>query len=170
MDPCAGDGAIIRAAACRQDVTWWGVEVREECAPALAPLLGERLMIQDFFTVTSPLLFDVILTNPPYSCAQEFIAASMECARQVVMLLRLNYLSSVRRSAFMRTYPPDVYILPNRPSFSPDGGTDSIEYAWFVWPGRTRRTHGSVRILATTPVHVRSGLLPNRQGQAISSP
>jgi hypothetical protein len=65
----------------------------------------------------------------------------------------VNYLASNKRAAFMQENCPDVYILPNRPSFSGAGGTDSIEYAWMVWrpmPGSGNRV-GMLQVLDTTP-------------------
>ena len=41
----------------------------------------------------------------------------------------------------MTKHPPDLYVLPNRPSFTKNGNTDSIEYAWFVW-GHDRYVSG----------------------------
>ena len=36
--------------------------------------------------------------------------------------------------------PADLYPLASRPSFTPDGKTDSAAYAWLVWgPGRGGR-------------------------------
>jgi hypothetical protein len=89
--------------------------------------------------------FAVAITNPPFRLAQEFIDAALACADHVVMLLRLNYLASKGRWPFMSRHTPDVYVLPNRPSFT-GGKTDSIEYAWFVWrPGP--RSEGRLRVL-----------------------
>ena len=50
----------------------------------------------------------------------------------------------------MRAQEPDVYVLPNRPSFT-GHGTDSCEYAWFVFGASRPKPRGLVRVLATTP-------------------
>jgi hypothetical protein len=55
----------------------------------------------------------------------------------------------------MRARTPDVYVLPNRPSFT-GGSTDSIEYAWFVWRTRAARS-GTIRVLAETGREERIG-------------
>lgn len=69
----------------------------------------------------------------------------------VVALERLNFLEGEARNAWLREQAPDVYVLPNRPSFTGDG-TDSIAYAWFVWPaGQHDRTSGRLEILPSTP-------------------
>jgi hypothetical protein len=50
------------------------------------------------------------------------------------MLLRLNYIGSKDRAWFWKKYPPyAIYADNKRMSFTPDNGTDSIEYAHFVW-------------------------------------
>jgi hypothetical protein len=63
----------------------------------------------------------------------------------------------------MHTLCPDVFVLPNRPSFRPSKRgiftTDSIEYAWFMWgeePGRYR-SEGRMSVLNTTPKEERRG-------------
>ena len=48
-------------------------------------------------------------------------------------LLRINFLGSQKRYDFWQQFPPDgLYVLSKRPSFT-GKGTDSIDYAWFVW-------------------------------------
>lgn len=76
---------------------------------------------------------DLIFTNPPFSLAQEFIEHAIMSAPTVIMLLRINFLGSQKRHDFWQQFPPDgLYILSKRPSFT-GKGTDSTEYAWFVW-------------------------------------
>lgn len=77
--------------------------------------------------------YDLIITNPPFSLAQEFIEHSMSMAPTVIMLLRLNFLGSQARHEFWKQFPPDgLIILSKRPSFT-GKGTDSSDYAWFIW-------------------------------------
>lgn len=172
LEPCAGDGAIIRATVeyrALRTRKWTAVELREECRERLEddetnvdPYIG------DFFT--SPLVdsehirrngpqlsFDVILTNPPFSLAMEFIRACETIATHRIFLLRLNFLGSEERSSYIRDTKPDLYVLPNRPSFVGAGKTDSIEYAWFHWhPGST----GKYVILPSTPIEERKAKRP----------
>ena len=85
--------------------------------------------------------WDAIITNPPYSLAQEFVErAKLWRASErslIVMLLRVNFLGSQKRGAWLRANTPSVYVSPRRPSFgtNKDGkrGTDATEYAWFIW-------------------------------------
>lgn len=150
LEPAAGTGAIIRAVP-RRDVTWTAWELRGETRPDLSALIpSSRLNFGDFLAAQrhghlEGRRYQVAMTNPPFSLAQDFIDASLAVSDTVVMLLRLNYLASKGRWEFMRTRTPDVYVLPNRPSFT-GGGTDSIEYAWFVWRSTPSRV-GQIRIL-----------------------
>ncbi len=157
LEPAAGDCAIIRAIPCRGR-DWTAVEVRRECEPTIDARRAMRLYTwhaADYLALPPPAeRFEVAITNPPYSLAQPFIDKMLAEAWVVVALLRLNYLASERRAAFMREHRPSVYVLPNRPSFSPDGHTDACEYAWFVFGTEPR---GEVRVLAPTPAAERRG-------------
>ena len=84
---------------------------------------------------------DLILTNPPFSIAKEFIEHSMMCSTTVIMLLRINFLGSQARHDFWNQFPPDgLIILSKRPSFT-GKGTDATDYAWFVWSDK-KELHG----------------------------
>jgi 16S rRNA A1518/A1519 N6-dimethyltransferase RsmA/KsgA/DIM1 with predicted DNA glycosylase/AP lyase activity len=136
LEPGAGEGNIIRAVN-RPDVNWTALELRKECRPHLQRIEPcPEIIITDKFVAKvedrrKPLYgrkFDVALGNPPFSLALEFVQESLDLADTVVMLLRLNFLASSTRAEFMRSWIPDVYVLPNRPSFT-GKGTDSIESA-----------------------------------------
>ena len=49
----------------------------------------------------------------------------------------------------MRAKPPDVFVLPDRPSFTGEG-SDSADYAWFVWPSTIRAAR--FQVLKATPL------------------
>jgi len=103
----------------------------------------------DFLNLDPHPVYDLIITNPPFSLAMEFIEKSFQWRKSdksiVAMLLRLNFLGSKKRASWLRQHTPSVYVSPKRPSFAlnKDGkrGTDSIEYAWFVWDGDPPRIH-----------------------------
>ena len=153
LEPCIGHGAVVAATAgIRSDVVWTGLDVHASFARPVSVLPPPvRFLAEDFtqWRPAAPLSFDVVITNPPYAIAQAIIERSLSLAPIVVMLLRLNYLASAGRALFMRRHPPDVYVLPNRPSFS-GRGTDSIEYAWFVWRPKEARTSGRIQVLPPT--------------------
>lgn len=179
IDPCAGDGAIVRAANTFFEapvLSWNTIELRRTKQTARVREIPNvrHAVFGDFLTCgidvrwrRSEVPFRVCITNPPYSLAEEVIGRSLDLAEWVVMLLRLNFLASEDRVSFMRSMPPDVYVLPNRPSFrrfkSVDKKTgkpritssDASEYAWFVWPPERQRAAGRVSVLSPTPLEDR---------------
>lgn len=76
--------------------------------------------------------YDMIITNPPFAIAQEFIEKSLSLVKEwgyVVMLLRLNYFGSKKRYEFRKhNMPKHTFIHHERIWFTDDGKTDSIEY------------------------------------------
>ena len=87
--------------------------------------------------------FDLIVGNPPYSKADEFINKSMTLVRKnnskklwiIAFLLKLSYLGSQYRGKelFVKNPPLEVVAYSRRPSFSGDGKTDGCEYGFFIW-------------------------------------
>ena len=62
---------------------------------------------------------DLIVTNPPFSLALEFLEKSLKEAKTVVYLLRLNFLGSQKRKEFWQKNPPShLFTLSERPCFS----------------------------------------------------
>ncbi len=158
-EPARGTGAIVEAVNswCRarpgvKAPSWLTQDIREMPKPAV-----EEFVCQDFLSPWWPFphrVPEVLITNPPFSLAEEFVRRALAvCPGYVVMLLRLAFLETEERNQLLREQPPDIYVLPNRPSFT-GKGQDSCAYAWMVWPEATRRhrEHGEVHILATTPL------------------
>ena len=149
MDPCAGEGSIIQAAQGVLDgIQWKAIELRDECRDQLEAIPDCSVTIDNYLRQQPSGHVDVVLMNPPYRLAEEFIVHAMKHARFVVVLLRLNFLGAEKRSELLRAWAPDVYVLPNRPNFIPgQSGTDSIEYAWMVWDSSLPRAVGTVQVL-----------------------
>lgn len=160
LEPAAGRGDIIEAVrSVRTDCTWDAWDVNPNCVPYLDKL-GVNLAVRDAleYLEVSDLSpgYSVVFTNPPYGHAQAFVEKLLtRGAPRVVLLLRLGFLESGTRSGFLSEHVPDVYVLPNRPSFT-GRGTDATAYGWLVWPTAKRRLRGKLEILATTPRSVRS--------------
>jgi hypothetical protein len=138
LDPCCGTGAMVVRAAQALGALPLGIEV-----DGTRPFVDGMTTVQvaDALTVSWP-ASDLILTNPPYAFAMEFVLRGVREAKRgttVAMLLRLAFLASQARHAFHAAQPADVFVLSKRPSFT-GGGSDSADYAWFVWgPGRGGR-------------------------------
>ena len=76
---------------------------------------------------------DLIITNPPFSSAREFIEKSLTEAGSVWYLLRTGFLESKERAEWWQgREPTHLLSLSARPSFTKTG-TDSANYAWFGW-------------------------------------
>ncbi len=141
LEPASGGRAIVNAVNhVRDDVSWTTTDLREGL---------DFLQTEKWWT-----RFAVAITNPPYSLAMEFVEHALPIADYVVMLLRLNFLGSEKRGVFMRREAPDVYVLPNRPSFT-GGGTDATEYCWMVWTPERGRRAGKIEVLDDTSRSVR---------------
>jgi type I restriction-modification system DNA methylase subunit len=131
LDPCCGDGAVLDAVkAYHPGITTCGIEIDAERAATAR----HDVVVGDALDMRWP-ESSVIITNPPYSLAMQFVQRALREVQQwgtVAMLLRLNWLASQKRAAWLRNNTPSVYVLPKRPSFT-GGGNDACDYAWFLW-------------------------------------
>lgn len=171
LDPCCGSGAIFQV-VCAHWATCFpcGIELDQHRALMSSAILlrgGHPNQVwgnRDALAMTWGVP-DLILTNPPYKIALEFVEkALLEASLTedvnvhgriprhekgvpqgvVAMLLRLPWLASQKRAAFLRKNTPSVYVLSRRPSFTGQG-TDATDYAWMVWgpgfSGDDRKVH-----------------------------
>lgn len=83
-----------------------------------------------------------IITNPPYSFAQEFIERALSVVRdggKVAMFLKLTFLEGKKRKGMFAKHPPKrVYVFSSRVACAKGGDFSStqssaVAYAWFVW-------------------------------------
>lgn len=129
LEPCSGEGAISQILK----------RYAEDRVLELDIQRGYDFLEMDMSVYGR---FDMVLTNPPFTLAQEFIEKSLTIANCVVMLLRLNFLASSKRKEFWQKHPPTaVHVLTRRPSFT-GKGTDACDYAWFVWDSTGRQKVG----------------------------
>ena len=138
LEPSAGNGNIIKALRDR-GITGRvieAIELREEEREKLVELadvvtMGDFLEVKPTYTC-----YDLIIGNPPYSLAQEFIDKSLELLApggKLIFLLRTNFLESKKRFAWWQDKRPSgLYVLSKRPSFT-GKGTDATSYSWFIW-------------------------------------
>jgi hypothetical protein len=131
-EPASGRGAIVRVlrdaghAVVASDIVDYGF-----------PLHFAR----DFLTETKvPVGTEMILTNPPYRFAAEFVEHALKLCPRVTMLLRLAFLESERRSALLDCGRlARVHVFKNRlPMMHRDGWTgprasSAIPFAWFAF-------------------------------------
>lgn len=119
LEPACGDCRIIESAATwnrDMDIDWCEIEKD-----------------RDYLAMSWPDTFDLVITNPPYTLAEEYLTKCLLDGESVALLYRLGFLASQKRHQLWQEHVPDrLYVLSQRPSF--DGvGTDSADYAWFAW-------------------------------------
>lgn len=83
-----------------------------------------------------------IITNPPYTNAQEFVEKALSVVSEghkVAMFLRLQFLEGLHRYDLFKENPPKVvYVSSKRIRCGKEGefntsSSSIIAYAWFVW-------------------------------------
>jgi hypothetical protein len=142
LDPASGEGEIldVMRERCSTRATL-GIELHPGRAAAACER-GHLVSVGDGLA-SSWADADVVVGNPPYSLAEDFAWKAASWAAEggyrgpaiVALLLRLSFLEPAgTRRALFRTHPPDVLILPKRPTFA-GKGTDSTTSAWLLWPG-----------------------------------
>jgi len=141
MEPACGAGAICKAAKkWSPSIDIEAIDIRDHG--------WHDTFIADFLDLPPTPEYDLIITNPPYSLALDFIQHAMKFRKDetsvVAMLLRLNFLGSQKRAGWLRDNTPSIFVSPRRPCFK-NGRSDATEYAWFVW----RDPCPSVKILST---------------------
>ena len=181
LEPCAGEGAIIRAVrAMRPEIAWSAVEIRPEARrplleatavpPDTRPPRLPEILIGDFFEVARARTaeggpwqrqgleypFDAVIMNPAFTLAERFARECQQLAPVVAMLQKVTFLASATRQPWLHAWMPDEHVLPNRPIFV-GKSSDMIEYAWFVWHADRKGPAGRVSVLALTPDSERLG-------------
>jgi hypothetical protein len=97
--------------------------------------------VRDFLTIDNvPDSAEAIVTNPPFGIADEFVARALRICPRVVMLLRLAFLESVRRTSILEAAGlACVHVFRKRlPMMHRDGwggprASSQTAFAGFVW-------------------------------------
>jgi len=91
--------------------------------------------------------FSVIMTNPPFALAEEFVKKACKEVRVgglVIMLLHLNFFGSIKRVSFWNSYPGMprfVFVHSRRMSFTDD------EYMHCVWQKGEEREMAELKVV-----------------------
>lgn len=155
IDPCAGTGRIVSEVnLLRDDISWIMCELNNTFDSYLQPLLRPEDILLPYGDFVHrewerPVV-PVLIMNPPFSLTMDFVVAAQARANWVCCLQRQGWFGTKSRSPWLAENCPDIRQLPERPSFRPDGSTDSCEYCWFIWPpysGYDERREGYVSML-----------------------
>lgn len=128
-EPACGDGAISEV-------------LREAGVPVVSTDLYDRGYGEtgiDFLTARPPDGVQNVVTNPPYTHAQEFAEHALAVAsHKVALLCRLGWLEGQRRREFFET--SHLWVFSYRLNVSRngvdmgDGGRGGmVAFAWYVW-------------------------------------
>lgn len=145
LDLCAGKGnigiALRRAAQGNPALSIDALEVQsgfyedlETCGAYECVMIANALAPETETLLGYNLIYDVIISNPPFADAEALARLCFRHAPRVIFLLRSAFTASQERENFWETCPPcHVSFLPHRPSFTGDGETGQYDYAWFEW-------------------------------------
>lgn len=98
----------------------------------------------DFLTYDYGRKFDTVITNPPFSLAQEFIERALEIAnKKVIMFCKIQLLEGQKRKEWFEKTPlKRVYVFSDRQNPLRNGNplneqgkkwSSTFCFAWFVW-------------------------------------
>lgn len=96
----------------------------------------------DFLSIDNQHFDGDIITNPPYSLAQEFVEKALRIipdGHKVAMFLKITFLEGKKRKFLFRNTPPlRVWVSSSRLKCAMNGDFDAVGgsaacYAWFVW-------------------------------------
>lgn len=127
-----------------------GVELRKELSENNNSSAYNNIYLGEDFLATNALYprdwqlqkYDLIIGNPPYFAAEDFIRTSFKYLNEggtIIFLLRQAFLASMKRykGLWQDHFPERVITCSRRPSFyHADTGsksTDGEEYAIFIW-------------------------------------
>lgn len=132
-EPACGPGSIVRSlrSSGRNVIATDLVDYRCPNSQSGIDFLMER---------KAPPLTQAIITNPPFKLAGEFVERGLELCPRVIMLLRLAFLESKRRTAILDGGSlASVLVFKNRLPMMHRGGWDgnksgsAMAFAWFCW-------------------------------------
>lgn len=141
FDPSAGDGRMIRELMRRGNPGPHFVnDIREEEIVALSDC--GQVTIGDYLSLSDLPSCNFMLTNPPFTKAQEFVEkARQHVSGPICVLQTIQWMGSQKRSKwFQNAGLAEILVLPKRPQWEVDSGdrvkNNIWDYAWFVFlPG-----------------------------------
>lgn len=140
LEPCVGGGHIVDVIKrYYPNECVYGVDIVDRGYPNT---LVADFLKHDFLDKK----FDNVVTNPPFSLAQEFLEKSMEVVNdggKIAMFLKIQFLEGAKRREMFKKYPPKyIYVFVKRQAPWNNGSpvdekgkpwSSTMCFAWFVW-------------------------------------
>jgi hypothetical protein len=133
-EPACGPGAIVRVLRRHGHVVY-ATDLVDYNSPEQDESGWDFLLERQL-----PIGVGAIVTNPPFKLASEFVAHALDLCPKVVMLLRLAFLESERRTSILDGGKlARVHVFRNRLPMMHRAGwqglraSSSTAFAWLVW-------------------------------------
>lgn len=130
-EPACGDGRLSRV------LEWHGLEVTSTDIREY-PGYGEGGV--DFLDPNAGYYqgkeFDAIITNPPFSLAEEFVVQALKFSPVVIMLVKQQYWNTKGRVPLFRLTQPNMFLpITWRLAFLKEerGNSPLMDCAWCIW-------------------------------------
>ena len=132
LEPCVGDGAIVRELPATGDVVTNDIVARPPMVPDFL-LDARRRESWEAFAAVRPLA--IVGTNPTFEYAFDIAQHGYEFATiALFLLLRLSWLEPTdERGPWLKAHPPTRVIVMPRYDYRGNRKTDSVTSAWMVW-------------------------------------
>lgn len=139
LEPCVGMGHVIETMKVKYpNLNYVGIDIVDR---------GYKdTIVSDFLNYDFDYSVGNIISNPPFSLAENFIRKSMSILDdkgKCCMFLKIQFLEGKARQEFFKEYPPKtIYVFSKRQTPLRDGKeTDengkkwnsTMCFAWFVW-------------------------------------
>lgn len=180
-EPCAGEGVLVGAirAACPKAKIYAsdireGLKEQQMAAGASHAYAMCALHVAQYPYDGSER--NAVVTNPDFDLFADLLATHRRFRAEVPIALLGRgslFCGAQDRAELLTTCgAPDVYMVPERPSFLrfrwvdehgrklDAGGSDSEGVAWYVWPGGEPRAEGRFRVLRLPTTEEREAWAP----------
>jgi hypothetical protein len=135
-EPACGPGAIVKVLQAHGHAVFASDVVDYGCVQnGVVDFIRE-----DLFQVDGVTAFGAIVTNPPYQLAEKFVQQALLFSPLVIMLLRLAFLESVRRTDILeKSGLARIHVFRNRlpmmhrKNWDGPKASSAMPFAWFVW-------------------------------------
>lgn len=149
-EPACGPGAIVRVLRAAGYLVHASDLLDYGCP-------GSEAGVDFLLERQAPSGVECVVTNPPFRLAEHFAAHALQLVPHVIMLLRLGFLESSRRTEILEQRGlARVHIFKKRLPMMHRAGwqgrraTSAIPFAWFVWQ-RGYAGHAELRRVSWEP-------------------